>query len=521
MLAALFAVLFGLSLLPGRKPLCLRFAERVSGGIMPDGAEGYCRRLTWVWFFVLVALTGVNLSIAVSASSDGAGLAKVGPFALGVGALVSFTTITLVFAIERIVRNRRFKVVFHTSGSTGKSKTIVKTFESLAKEVAFHREYYVKKFGEDSARGLSFLGTIQWDHMYGKLWMDMLPKALGAKADPDVIRTPEELIAKMREAERVVLVTTPSFLERFAAYADQYEVPSCCVETVTSGALLTKPVSDSAQRVFGIAPRQIFGSTETGGVADRRFPDERFHVFGPVAVSLADGRLEVRSPFSFRRRYVMGDGADLASDGRSFLLKGRLDRLVKINEERVNLAEMEDKVRGLGFADCSLARLEGSRGDFLGCVLVAERAELKGLSALELRRMMLPVFPKGTVPKRFRYVSSLPRNAQGKVLAAEIAAVLERSEIHLRFSGEEHFFQGHFPGAPILPGVVQLGLAVENAKKTYGFPGAVKTAKKLKFVHIIEPGHDVVLELSRAGGNEVRYEFREGDLVCSSGTLVF
>ena len=54
MFSAIFAVLFGLSLLPGRKPLCLRFAERISGGIMPDGAEAYCRRLTWIWFAILM-----------------------------------------------------------------------------------------------------------------------------------------------------------------------------------------------------------------------------------------------------------------------------------------------------------------------------------------------------------------------------------------------------------------------------------------------------------------------------------
>ena len=54
MLSAVFAVLFGLSLLPGRTPLCRRFAERISGGIVPDGADAYCRRLTWIWFFLLL-----------------------------------------------------------------------------------------------------------------------------------------------------------------------------------------------------------------------------------------------------------------------------------------------------------------------------------------------------------------------------------------------------------------------------------------------------------------------------------
>ena len=517
MLSGVFAALFGFSLLPGRKPLCLRFAERISDGIMPEGAELYCRRLTWVWFALLTALTVANFSLLFALSPGELDPTQATPAAfLACGAL-SFAVIALTFAVEKAVRRRRFSVVFHTSGSTGRSKTIVKTFESLAKEVAMHRRHYAEQLGPDSARDVVFLGTVQWDHMYGKLWMDLLPKALGAKADPDVIRTPEELVAKMHAAKRVVLVTTPSFLDRFMAYAGQYDVPRNCAEIVTSGALLSRRVSDGAEKVFGVAPRQIFGSTETGGVAERRFPDESFRVFAPVRVETEEGRLAVRSPFSFRRRYVMGDGVDLAPDARSFRLLGRLDRLVKINEERVNLAEMEEKVRELGFDDCAIAKMEGQHGDILGCLLVGGRR----LSPLELRQLMLPVFPKGTVPKRFRYAAHLPRNAQGKVTAADVVRELERTRIALRFTGEEHFFQGHFPGAPIMPGVAQLGMAVEHAKKAYAIGGALKEAKKLKFLHIIEPGHDVALLLSRKGENEVAYEFREGESLCSSGTLVF
>ena len=509
MLSAAFAVLFGCSLLPGRKPLCLRFAERLSDGILPEGAERYCRRLTWLWFVVLSVLVAANAWL----------------FACGVWwvGFATFPAVPAILLAERlVVRPRRFSVVFHTSGSTGKSKTIVKTFESLAKEVAMHRRRFVDKFGAESARELTFLGTVHWDHMYGKLWMDLLPKALGAKADPDVIRTPEELLSKMDAAKRVVLVTTPSFLARFAEHAEQYEIPQHAAEVVSSGALLTRQVSDRAEAMFGVAPLQIFGSTETGGVAWRRFGESQgefdWSVFQEVSVAAGpEGRIKVRGPYVFRQGYAMGDAAEFSGDMRSFRLLGRVDRLVKINEERVNLAEMEDKVRALGFDDCAIAKVEGLHGDFLGCVLVGGAR----LAPLELRRLMLPVFPKGTVPRRFRYAAQLPRNAQGKVVADDVRKLLEKTVVPLRFTGDEPFFKGHFPGMPILPGVAQLGLAVENARKAYGLDGAVKEAKKLKFLHVIEPGHDIALFLSRNGVNEVRYEFKEGETLCSSGTLVF
>ena len=38
-----------------------------------------------------------------------------------------------------------------------------------------------------------------------------------------------------------------------------------------------------------------------------------------------------------------------------------------------------------------------------------------GAKILALRKRLIPIFPKGSVPKRYRFVSELPRNAQGKV----------------------------------------------------------------------------------------------------------
>lgn len=511
MISAVFCVLFGLSLLPGRKPLCVKFAERISDGILPEGALAYCRRLTWFWFLFLAILTGSNLVCF--------GLARGEPrwgWAIRlVPSVYAAILMPLVFFIERRIRNRRFRIVFHTSGSTGKSKEIVKRFETLAKEVALHRRNFRAWYAAETLKEVTFLGTVQWDHMLGKLWMELLPPAMGVPAECAVLNTPEALLARMRVAKRVILVTTPSFLDRFTNYAAQYDVPQNCLDIVTSGALLTRDVSDRTERVFGVAPLQIFGSTETGGVASRR-RDEPWRVFDDVRVRVVDGRLAVKSPFSFRRDYVMGDGVELAADGRTFKLLGRLDRLVKINEERVNLAEMEEKVKALGHRDCALVKLEGRHGPFLGLVLVGAE-----VPPLELRRRLLSVFPKGTVPKRFRFVAELPRNPQGKVVATEIAALFDRSEAGFCFDGTESFFQGHFPGAPVLPGVVQLGLAVEQARKAFGFAEPLTEVRKMKFIHVIEPRQEIRLRVVKKDDREATYEFTRGEALCSSGVLRF
>ena len=211
MISAVFAILFGLSLLPGRKPLCLRFAERISDGIMPDGAEAYCRKLTWVWFAVLLANAAASAAVVALLGTLHGGIAACALSAVVVGG---------TFVVEGFIRARRFSVTFHTSGSTAKPKTIVKTFASLAKEVAFHRV----RLADALVQKPLFLSTVEPHHMYGILWRVLLPKAADCEVDPEVILTPESLMEKMRGAKSVFLVTTPSFLERFTAYADQPRV---------------------------------------------------------------------------------------------------------------------------------------------------------------------------------------------------------------------------------------------------------------------------------------------------------
>ena len=417
MLSALFALMFGGSLLPGRKPLCLEFAARISGGIMPEGAERYCRRLTWVWFLVLMGNAAIAGLLCVWLGRRGALYSSVSTTAV----------VAATFGVERCIRRRRFSVTFCTSGSTSRPKTIVKTFESLAKEVVFHRARL--HLDADTV----FLSTVEPDHMYGRLWRVMLPAAAGCRVDPEIILTPESLIEKMHAARKVFFVTTPSFLKRFCVYAGQYDVPRNCVEVTTSGALLDAETSAAAKRVFGVAPQEIFGSTETGGVAWRRqggigdgdgSPYD-WTVFAPVKVKVgADGRLAVRSPFSFKRWFVMGDGVELSPDGRHFKLLGRKDRLVKIAEQRVVLPEMEERIRALeGVEEAALVALDGDKGPCLGAVVVMSKglpADSVSHAILSLRKRLIPIFPKGTVPKRYRFVSELPRNAQGKVRVAAL-----------------------------------------------------------------------------------------------------
>lgn len=82
------------------------------------------------------------------------------------------------------------------------------------------------------------------------------------------------------------------------------------------------------------------------------------------------------------------------------------------------------------------------------------------------------------------------------------------------------FFQGHFPEAKILPGVMQLQLAHRLAEEMLGKELTLKAVKKMKFVKVVEPTDRIAIELEGELG-EIAYTILKGEEVCSSGVLVY
>lgn len=94
-------------------------------------------------------------------------------------------------------------------------------------------------------------------------------------------------------------------------------------------------------------------------------------------------------------------------------------------------------------------------------------------------------------------------------------------EADLVFAATAPYFQGHFPDCPVLPGVVQLGVARAYAAAWLGVDIELTSVKKMKFTRVVVPGMRVHLALARHGLNEVVYEFRKEADVCASGVLCF
>lgn len=80
---------------------------------------------------------------------------------------------------------------------------------------------------------------------------------------------------------------------------------------------------------------------------------------------------------------------------------------------------------------------------------------------------------------------------------------------------------GHFPGHPLLPGVVQIGWALDLAARYLGTSLQCRDMEAVKFQHMMQPGQPVTLTLhaDRASG-KLHFRYHAGDATFSSGRLV-
>jgi len=93
--------------------------------------------------------------------------------------------------------------------------------------------------------------------------------------------------------------------------------------------------------------------------------------------------------------------------------------------------------------------------------------------------------------------------------------------IELTIPADHPAFAGHFPGNPIVPGVVLLDEAVFAIGAAMGASDAPFTLTQVKFRQILRPGEPVTLRFEAAGDRRVRFEFESRGRGVASGTLVF
>jgi len=96
------------------------------------------------------------------------------------------------------------------------------------------------------------------------------------------------------------------------------------------------------------------------------------------------------------------------------------------------------------------------------------------------------------------------------------------AELTLTIPHDLVYFRGHFPGTPIVPGVVQIKWAVELAGRYLGAGGTFEGMDALKFQHVMSPGSRVTLSLRWvAADGKLHFAYRSDGARYGSGRLRF
>lgn len=432
------------------------------------------------------------------------------------------------------------RLLLCTSGSSGEPKLIEKRLRQLANEAEVLEAQWGAELGD-----AYIIGSVAAQHIYGLLFRVLWPLCAGRPVLRRALPFPEDIQLASREHANFCLVASPALLKRMGDNLD-WPALSRVRRVFSSGGPLPAEAAQQLQQRLGQAPTEIYGSSETGGIAWRQ-GGSLWQPFAGVELSQDEqGALRIASPcLPPGHTEQTADAARVETDGR-FELLGRLDRIVKLEEKRISLPMLEAALSEHPFvSEARLSVIEDNRA-FLAALTALSDTGLhalrnQGRRALTqaLRKHLAQYCETLALPRRWRLVRQLPCNAQGKLPQAQLEALLraprsltperlsERQEddqwlLELAVPVDLAHFSGHFPQTPVLPGVVQIDWAISLARQLIeNLPPRFQGMEVLKFQQLARPGDRLQLTLRfDAQRSKLHFSYRNGDAPCSSGRIL-
>lgn len=449
---------------------------------------------------------------------------------IGAPADAILTDATIKFSEDsegpREIEYRDLDLVFYTSGVTGAPKLVQKKLSQLDSEAhALDRLW--------GARAGHTFATVSHQHIYGMLFRIFWP-VLGGRISEDLpVEYWESLNGKLSSG--TTLISSPAHLTRLAV--GNVLSGSCPGLVFSSGAPLPFGAAQAARETLDTLPIEVLGCTETGGIGWRQQEciDALWTPLPEVRIEAGDGTMRVTSPFAGD---AVSTGDLVESVGEKFRLKGRADRIVKVEGKRVSLQRVEEALLAQPMISAATAIELPSRKGALGAIVELDAAGQAVLAeegafrlSRRLRQALASRLEPGERPKHWRF-EPIPVNPQGKRVQEMVRARFETplgmvvnrdeqtAEIAMSLEPELIWFNGHFPEQPVLPGIVQVHLASQWAEHLWSWRPNGANLAQLKFRQILRPGDEVRLQLSRdAALKRLTFAYSLGDIVASQGII--
>lgn len=436
---------------------------------------------------------------------------------------------------------QRTSLTLFTSGSTGQPQAIRKQLWQLQCEVGALEQ----QWGAELARS-QVLTTVSHQHIYGLLFKVLWPLASGRCFYSKTYLSPESLLTAA-SAQPSLWVASPAQLKRLDQFSPWSEFGQLKA-IFSSGGRLEAEVAKQIQHYSGLQLIDIYGSSETGGIAWRKPAiDKRWQPFSGIHITLHNHQHWLHSPYlPADTPCLLHDRFEMDEEGR-FSLLGRSDRIVKIAEKRLSLNELEHALQQSASVSQAHCRLWHGSRERIAAVIVLTAQGLDTIKTQDkyalikqLKNKLLHSFEAVVLPKKWLFIKQLPLSAQGKIDYDKIDSLLSLDrrifpqlqflnqqddgsvELSLIIQADLAYFAGHFPGHPILPGVTQLAWVEKYGKLFFPITQPFSRMEVIKFKRIIRPDAKLTLQLRwNADSGKLYFDFSTAIESHSSGRLLY
>jgi acyl-coenzyme A synthetase/AMP-(fatty) acid ligase len=427
-------------------------------------------------------------------------------------------------------------LVLYTSGSSGDPVAISKSLRQFDTEIAALESRFGERIGQAIVHG-----TVSHQHIYGLLFRVLWPLTTGRTMVSSRLGYPEQIAAAIA-GEPTVLIASPAMLKRIPDSLDWLPLHSSLRAVFSSGGPMPADAADTIRKLWQQSAIEVFGSTETGGIASRENSSEPWQVLPGVEIRIVQGLLQIRSLHLPQLDwYETQDRARAAGEG--FELLGRADRLVKLEERRISLSAIERALQAESWIDESrVLMLPGARSRIAAVAVLSDSGKhllhLDGRKGLvdKLRNALRGQVDAIAIPRQWRFVDAMPINSEGKTTELSLASLfqslrptprwLERDveKASLKFTADDDLavFEGHFPLSPILPGIALVDWVIRWGRDAFAIENAFLRMDAMKFQRMVAPGTELDLSMNWHADNGVmnfRVESVQGPH--ASGRIVF
>tara|TARA_R110000868_G_scaffold99204_1_gene273111 strand:- start:9373 stop:10980 length:1608 start_codon:yes stop_codon:yes gene_type:complete len=297
-----------------------------------------------------------------------------------------------------------------------------------------------------------------------------------------------------------ILMTTPLHLELLVR--ENITLPPLRV-IVSATSSLPQSLARQSEEMFNAVVVEVYGTTETGMIATRE--PARSQVFLPrtdIAVSFNNQRMTVR-PMRDASTHVDDVVIDdlIVPDGAGFRYLGRGDDLINVAGKRASLAGLTEILRGIdGVDDGAFIMPDAPPGKEQHAQRPVAFVVAPDLRVDDILAALRARIPAAFLPRQVIKRAKLDKTATGKTRVGALMEIIAAGQVTFSVPDSHPALAGHFPGNPVVPGVVVLDYAL----RALGLETA-NQFRSVKFKGILRPMQTCVVEKTQTThGVEIR-----------------